>query len=243
MRRQSALRNVVITLGAAAVVATMLPRAATAEGADKVCRDNAAAATTDLDPPFIEISQGRMVIGSPIQRLDLFDACQVARWREPENGHTSMLAFVYNDSEQEVFHKAQLLIESKDVGVRANSRPIPIDPLTAGVFLFVGPIRTIELHGKYRGRVVEFQRRGAPENCTEFTVADALEAMETFEPGSTIKTTLDKLDPDDKLHIMYIEVDDTIMGESDTQGQPDTNRVTAYLADNRDAPAHVVCRR
>lgn len=243
MQRQSALRNVVMTLCAAAVAATVLPRATIAEDADTVCRENAPAATTPSPPRYIEMSQGRMVIGSPIQRLDLFGACQVARWREPERGRTSMLAFVYNNSAKEVFRKAQLLIESKDKGVRANSLAIPIDPLTPGVFLFVGPIKTIELHGRYRGRDVKFQRRGAPGNCTEFTVGDALKAMERFEPRSTNDTTLNKLDPDGTLHIMYIQVDDTIMGESDSEGQPNTDPVTAYLADNRIDRHYVLCRK
>ena len=83
MPRQSALRNVVFTLGAAALLATLLPRAAIAGEADKLCRQDTPAGVTPGPPPFIEISQGRMVIGSPIQRLERFSACQVARWREP----------------------------------------------------------------------------------------------------------------------------------------------------------------
>jgi len=238
---QFGLRHVVMTLGAAVLVATLLPRGAIAEYADNVCRQNTAAAPTPAPSPYIGISQGRMVIGSPIHRLERFTACQLARWSEPENDLTSMLAFVYNKSANEVFRNAQLLIETEGAPAPANSLPIPIKPSATGVFLFVGPITSIELHGLYRGRVVQFLRRGPPVPCTEFSLYHALQAIERFRPGSTVGTTLRDLDPRGTLHIVYIQVDDSILGQHSTAGQTDTDSVTAYLSDNRDAAAYVLC--
>ena len=150
-----------------------------------------------------------------------------------------MLAFVHNNSAKEVFRDAQLLIETEGARAPANSLPIPIGPSATGVFLFVGPITTIELHGRYHGRVVEFLRKGAPKECTELTLHRALKAIEKFEPGGTDGTTLRDLDRDGKLHIVYIQVDDSIMGQPASAGQTDT--VTGYLADSRSAPAYALC--
>ena len=115
---------------------------------------------------------------------------------------------------------------------------MPVDAKGTGVFLFVGPIKDIALQGVLLGRDVRFAKRAVPNPCGRFTMDQALQVIEEFEPGSTLRSSIPNLDLAAAVQIVRIQFDDSIVPDA-TAGEADAGPSLVQLSTDRQKAAYI----
>lgn len=205
-----------------------------AEDADSICTEMQQTVPGKPDPT-LDISQGRTVLAAPVDLVsnDL-DRCQLARWYEPTGTpNLPMLLLIRNQAANGHFTSTKVEVQVRGVGRVAGSRRIDIGPVSSGVFLFVGPIDSIMMHGKFRERDVVFARRALPSGCQTFKLLDALKAI---DPSQYLVGALRQVGDDDEVQIVRIQFDETIVPQGNQ-----TTPVTVRLDEDRDKAAYIDC--
>ncbi|MEM9762497.1 MAG: hypothetical protein AAF968_08320 [Pseudomonadota bacterium] len=211
---------------------TLCPAAA--QDADRICTEMQQTVPGRPDPT-LDISHGRIVLAAPVDLVsnDL-NRCQLARWYEPAGTpDLPMLLLIRNQAADGHFTSAKVEVQVQGVGRVAGSRRIDIGPSSSGVFMFVGPIDSIMMYGKFRERDVIFARRALPSGCRKHKLLDALKVI---DPSQFLAGALRQVSADDEVQIVRVQFDETIVPQGNQ-----TTPVTVRLDEDRNKAAYIDC--
>lgn len=239
MRARPGLYRTLLTVAAAALAATLSPSPLTASNADAICREDNPSQPREVRL-HAGLSEGRMVVGAPSDAMDtVFDHCHLARWNEPSDGMVRTIVLVFNASGNATFGEAVLSVSAEGVDGTVVAEHISIGPGFMGVYLFVGPPRTISMWGVYDGRLLVFRKRELPAGCKPLELGKLLDAIKEMEPTSTLRSRVPNLNPAALVMLVRIQFDDTIVPAPSAAAA--TRPVPVQLSEDRLAGAFIEC--